>query len=257
MITLLVTNSHEILVTQNERIMQRSNLANKLHFLVPPTYDDIDLSNATVCLEYLTPIGREYKTEILTVSEELYKGHLEYKLPVNTDITKEYGKLELQLTFTSVTMDINGKIEPYVRKTSPAYLNIIPIASWSDYIPDSSLTAIDQRILKTNAMIQQMYDINMALADSVPDDLMIKNGRVYLSKDGSVMENTAGADVVVPRTYDDDELSGDGVIELGEIIHNEDDPDCDCGCDHNNFEELDSYVATPPEDPEFGNFTEL
>ncbi len=255
MYTILVQDDHSLIATQRERIMQRSKCADTLHFLVPPNYDGMDMSTTTVCLEYLTPVGHEYKSEVLTLSEELYKDHLEYKLPFDTNFTREAGDLQMQLTFTNVSMDADGNINQYVRKTSTALINIVPISAWADIIPDSSLTALDQRMIYMSSMIQQMEDINMALADSVPDDLMVKDGKVYLSQNGQVMANTIGADVLVPRTKDDDGMD-DGLIELDGISHNEDDPNCDCGCDHDNFEELDSYIATRPDD-ENGNFSEL
>ena len=255
MYTILVTDGHELRATQRERIMQRSSLVDKIHFLVPQNYDSIDMSATTVCMEYLSPASREYRSEILIRSEELYKDHLEFIVPMNTKLTREPGDLEIQLTFTMVSMNADGTVNQYVRKTSPTTITIIPIAAWADIIPDSELTALDQRLIKTDMMIQQMYDINMALADSVPDDLMVQNGKVYLSQNGQVMANTIGADVVVPRTKDDDGID-DGLVELDDINHKEDNPDCDCGCDHDNFEELDSYVATQPDD-ENGNFSEL
>lgn len=192
MYTILVEDNHSLVTTQRERIMQRSKLVNKMHFLVPSNYDGLDMTDATVCLEYLKPISKEYKSEILTLSEELYKGHLEYVLPFDTELTAEHGQLELQLTFTYVLMDDYGNVSQHVRKTEPTTITIVPIAAWSDIIPDSALTALDQRLIKTDMMIQQMYDINMALADSVPDDLILEDGRAYLSKNGNAMENTIG-----------------------------------------------------------------
>lgn len=235
MYTILVQNDHSLLTTQRERIMQRSKLVDKLHFLVPPNYDDLDMSLTTVCMEYLTPIGHEYKSEILTMSEELYKDHLEFIVPFDTCLTREPGNLEIQLTFTCVTMDEEGNVSQYVRKTSPATINIVAISAWSDVIPDSALTALDQRLIYADKMIAQMQDINMALADSVPDDLMIQDGKVYLSQNGQVMPNTIGADVIVPRTPDDDDGSDDGLIELEHYVANDD----------------------PDQDEEYGNFTEL
>ena len=191
MYTILVNDSNELVTTQRERIMQRSKLVDKLHFLVPPNYDGLDMTNTTVYLEYLRP-SREYKSEILTRSAELYKDHLEYLLPFDTDLTKEAGQVELQLTFTKVEMDENGNVSQYVRKTEPTYINIIAIADWSIHMPDDALTALDQRMIKLDMMAQQMLDINMALADAVPDDLVEKDGRVYLSQNGQVMPNTIG-----------------------------------------------------------------
>lgn len=255
MYTILVSNQNELIATQRERIMQRSKLVDKLHFLVPTDYKGLDMTNTTVCLEYLRPVSG-YKSEYLVRSEELYKEHLEYILPIDTDLTKEPGKVEMQLTFTWVEMDVYGNISQHVRKTQPTYIDIIPISNWSIQMPDDALTALDQRMIKIDMMNQQLLDINMALADSVPDDLMVKDGKVYLSQNGQVMPNTIGADVVVPRTKDDDGRD-DGLIELDEIVHDESNPDCGCGCDHDNFEELDIYVAQPPEADDDGNFSEL
>ena len=254
MYTILVTDEHELIATQRERIMQRSKLIDKLHFLVPPNYDNLDMSATTVYMEYKTPVGHEYSSELLTMSSQPYKDHLEFIVPFDTNLTKEAGDLEIQLSFTCVVMDETGKVSQYVRKTSPTTITIVPIAAWADVIPDSALTPLDQRMIYADKMIQQMADINMALADAVPDDIMVQNGKVYLSQNGQIMPNTIGADVVVPRTKDDDGRN-DGLIELGKITHDDNDPDCDCGCDHNNFEELDSYIAS--EDKENGNFSEL
>lgn len=194
MYTILLNNDHELITTKRERIMQRSSMVNKLHFLIPPTYEDLDMTNTTVCMEYLTP-GREYNPEVLVRSEELYKDHLEYKLPLTTKLTREAGDLEIQLTFTAVDMDADGKVVQIVRKTSPTIIKIIPIAAWSDVIPDATLTALDQRMIKLDMMQQQLFDINMALADSVPDDLIEKDGKVYLSQNGRAMPNTSGVEI--------------------------------------------------------------
>lgn len=254
MYTILVTDEHELQTTQRERIMQRSKLVDKLHFLVPPTYEDLDMSATTVCMEYLTPVSHEYKTEILTCSDDLYKEHLEYILPFDTTLTKEAGSLELQLTFTCVTMDADGNVTQYVRKTSPTTINIIPIAAWSDIIPNSALTALDQRILKQDMQIAQMADINMALADAVPDDLVIdENGKVKLAINGKPILDSVGVDVVIPRTPDTDG-SNDGLIEIDGVVSGDTNSGCDCGCDHDNYSELDSAVAT---ESAYGNFSEL
>ena len=54
-----------------------------------PTYKGIDMSDFTVMLEYILPASKEYKTEILVKSDSLYKEKLEYKLPFDTNLTRE------------------------------------------------------------------------------------------------------------------------------------------------------------------------
>lgn len=258
MYTILLNQDNSLITTQRERIMQRSKLVNKMHFLVPTDYNGLDMTNTTVCLEYLKPISKEYKSEILTKSDKLYKEHLEYVLPFDTELTREHGELEVQLTFTCVSMDEYGEISQYVRKTESTTITITPISAWSDVIPDSALTALDQRLIKTDMQIAQMYDINMALADSVPDDLMVQDGKVYLSRNGEVMPNTIGADVVVPRVPDVNDDANDGMIEIDDSAP-EDNPHedgCDCGCDH-DFVELDGTTGNAPTVEKDNGFIEV
>lgn len=159
MYTILLSETNELVTSVKERIMQRSKLVDNLHFLVDPIYKGIDMSDFTVMLEYLLPISREYKTEFLVKSDELYKEKLQYKLPLDTNITKEHGNVELQLTFIKVDLDENGQSVQMVRKTSPTVLTVLPISAWSDIIADSALTALDQRIIQTQAMIEAAHEL--------------------------------------------------------------------------------------------------
>ena len=73
MYTILVKDNNEMIPSTTERIMQRSSGVNTIRFLVSPTYNDIDISECTVLLEYALPITKEPKSTILIASEELYK----------------------------------------------------------------------------------------------------------------------------------------------------------------------------------------
>lgn len=84
MYTFLINEDNTLSCSVNERIMERSKQVDTLHFLADPTYKDVDMSDFTVYMEYLLPISKRYKTEILVKSKELYKNKLEYKLPIDT-----------------------------------------------------------------------------------------------------------------------------------------------------------------------------
>ena len=171
MYVILVNKDNSLIVTQKERIMQRSKLVDTLWFLVPPDYNEHNMANFTVLLEYVLPISKKYRNEILSIANETYKGYLIYKLPVDTMLTDEHGDIELQLSFISVELDVSGTPVQRVRKTSPTSITIIPISAWSDIIPDSALSAIDQRIIKTDAQIKALNDMNNALFYSKADDI--------------------------------------------------------------------------------------
>ena len=198
MYTILVKDNNELVTTVKERIMQRSKLVDNLHFLVDQTYKNIDMSDFTVTMEYILPISREYKIETLVKSDELYKEKIEYTLPFDTCLTKEHGKIEVQLTFTKVAMDADGNVIQQVRKTSPTSITIVPVAAWSNMIVDSDLTALDQRIIMTQAMVEAANETLAAIEMSKADNI------VY-DKDTNVLQLTANGmpigDQIVLNTY--------------------------------------------------------
>lgn len=184
MYTILVTENNELSTSIRERIMQRSKLVDNLHFLVDPTYKNVDMSDWTVLMEYLLPVSREYKTEILVKSPELYKNKLEYTVPFDTNLTREAGKVEVQLTFIKVELDADGVATQRVRKTSPTTITIVPIAAWSDIIADNALTALDQRLIQAEAIINAASEMTNYLNETKADN-------ITLNKDEKTIQLTA------------------------------------------------------------------
>lgn len=184
MYTILITADNEMIASTPERIMQRSKLVNTLRFLTAPTYKEQDMSDYTVIMEYKLPVSQEPHSETLTLSEELYQENLEYKLPVDTSLTKEAGKVEIQISFLKTGMDEDGKITQYVRKISPCFINIIPVSAWSNMVPDAELAAIDQRILKLDAIANQMVDMQEMALDSKADDISYEDNTIQLMANG-------------------------------------------------------------------------
>ena len=171
MYTILVSDNNELVTTVKERIMQRSKLVGNLHFLVPQKYKDFDMDNFTAMLEYILPVSKELHTEILDKSEELYKDHIEFKFPVDTSITKEAGQIEILLTFVYVEMLPDGQTLQHVRKISPTTLQIIPVPAWCDIVPDSALSALDQRLIEVEAMMKAANEMTQMLYDTKADNI--------------------------------------------------------------------------------------
>lgn len=175
MYTILLSETNELVTSVRERIMQRSKLVDNLHFLVDPTYKGISMSDFTAMLEYIMPVSKEYHTEILVKSDELYKEKIEYTLPFDTNLTKEAGEIEIQLTFIKVSMDADGDSTQQVRKTSSTTITILPISAWSDIIADSALSALDQRLIQTQAMIQATEEMVNYLDTTKADNIVYDN----------------------------------------------------------------------------------
>ena len=51
MYTLLITENNELITSIQERIMQRSKLIDKLHFLTAPMYKDHDMREFSLMME--------------------------------------------------------------------------------------------------------------------------------------------------------------------------------------------------------------
>lgn len=185
MYTFLIGEDNTLTATVVERIMERSKLVDSLHFLADPIYKETDMSDFTVMLEYVLPVSKKYKTEILEKSDELYKDMLEYKLPFDTALTSEPGDIEIQLTFTNVTLDADGKSTQYVRKVGPGSIKIVAISTWSDIIPDEALSAVDQRLLAAQALMKALNEQNNAIMKSKADSLRYKDNLLQLTAQGT------------------------------------------------------------------------
>lgn len=190
MYTFLIGDDNTLTASVTERIMERSKMVDNMHFLADQIYKDVNMSDFTVMLEYVLPISKKYKTEFLKKSENLYKSKLEYLLPFDTNLTSEAGDIEIQLTFTKVEMNSEGKTTQYVRKVGPGIVHIIPISKWSDIIPDEALSTLDQRIIALEALNKAMTDRFNINLDNKADNLMYDDEhRIQLTSNGKPIGN--------------------------------------------------------------------
>lgn len=242
MYTIIVGDDNSLYGSHKEKIIQREKLFNKIWFLVAPHYNGFDMSKCTVTLRYLLPISREFKTETLMLSEDRYKEYLKYVLPINTDLSKEFGDIEMNLTFTLLDVDESGNIVQHVRKTTNCIVTITPIPNWDSLVPDSSLMAIDQRILKQDAQIKALE----SLANTLDSNQV--NNLVYNSDEDTLHlmagDKVVGDKVSVKEMLDD----GDSDKENG---------NCNCGCEDNVIEFGYSDVNIPEEPTDDDNVVEF
>lgn len=238
MYIILVEQDNSLYGSHKERIMQRSTGIDSLMFIVDPIYRKThDMTSASVMLEYLLPVSKMYKTEYLTLLDERYNNHyLQYKLPLNTNITSEAGKIELQLTFVYTELDENGNGIQRVRKTSPTTIEILPISAWSDIIPDAALSSLDQRLIKLDASMRAINDYMNVLDSNKVDNLVYddKSETLQLSANGVGVGNKVSVrdmiDDGIP-VVDLDSGSGNGSDDSAN------DNGCNCGCENSNKED--------------------
>lgn len=238
--TFLLNDDNSLTASRREVIMQRSKLVDEIHFLVNPEYKtkENNMSLFGVVLEYILPVSKEYHTLELIQDSEGYQEYLKYVVPFDTNLSSEAGDIELQLTFVFVGLDENGNSIQKVRKTIPTKLHVTPIAAWSDIIPDSALSALDQRIIKTQAQINELGYYAEVFSENQVDNL------VYNDK-SETLQLMAGSKVVGDAVSVRDMINeGIPVIDLesssGDGSGDSSDGECDCGCDcEDNVVEFD------------------
>lgn len=234
---IIVENDNSLYGSCKQKIMQREKLFNKLWFLVPPHYNGYDMSQCTVTMRYLLPISKEFVTETLILSEERYEEYLKYVLPVDTNLTKECGDIELNLTFIMLDVDDKGNVVQRVRKTDNHKLHITQLPNWDSIVPDSALSALDQRIIAQTAQIQALTDLAGVLNERQVDNLVYDehSDTLHLSAKGVRVGNKVSVKDMIEDGIPVVDLDSDGES-------NNNDKECDCGCEHeDNVVEFDDY----------------
>lgn len=213
--TIIVGDDNSLYGSNKEKIIQKEKLFNKIWFLVAPYYNGYDMSQCTVTLRYVLPISKEFVTETLVLANEKYNEYLKYVLPVDTNLSKEWGDIELNLTFTMVDVDDKGNIIHRVRKTTNHIVHITQLPDWDKFVPDASLAAIDQRIIMTQAQIKRLEAISQGKADNIKYDES-KNELQLLSGDKEI------GNKVTLKTADASLEDGVPVIDFNNISEGDD-----------------------------------
>lgn len=208
MYTILINDNNTLTKSVITRIMHRSNMVDQIHFLTNPTYNDLDMTEFMVTMQYRTPVSHTYRVVNLIRSEELYKDMLEYKLPVDTKITAEAGDVEITFVFTKFELQPDGTQVKRVRNTDTTTITVLPVTAWDDQIGDVDLSNIATIMLETQRQISQVADMQAQQMENQASDIVldVDNEEVYLI-------NPDGAKIGHGYTLND---LGDAVAEATE-----------------------------------------
>lgn len=220
--TIIVGDDNSLYGSNKEKIIQKEKLFNKIWFLVAPYYKGYDMSQCTVTMRYLLPISKKFKTETLVLSDERYQEYLKYILPVDTNLSREWGDIELNLTFTMLDVDDNGNVVQRVRKTDNHILHITKIPDWDAVIPDEALSALDQRIIKLDAQMKALDERNKVIADTKADNIKYNTdtNELQLTSNGNVI-----GDKVTISIGDASLEDGIPVVDFGSISNGDNSTD--------------------------------
>lgn len=167
--------------THKTTIYQREKLVDKIQFLFPQTYGDLNLSECSVILKYLDQANISH-AEILQRDNKLYKNHLRYILPVDTNLTRFAGNIEIRVTFSKVDMESQ---QQYVLHSGPLIITINPLKDYYAFVPDESLEFVDQLVGNLEAKLESVDKIATTYDAEKADNITYENNKIQLTSNGS------------------------------------------------------------------------
>lgn len=180
-----MNDDKQLITSIKTTLYQREKLVDKIQFLFPEYYEDISLKEFTAALKYLDQ-GNEPHSEILVQDSELYKGHIRYVLPVDTNLNRFSGDVTVRITLTKT--DIETKCTQ-VFHTGEITIPISPLQDWYKFASDSSLEVLDQKMLELEAKIEATEKIAGIYDKTKADDITYENGKIQLSANGEKIGN--------------------------------------------------------------------
>ena len=185
MYIVVMQKDKSLLATVTTTLYQHENLVDKVFFLFPQNYNGLELSECTAVIKYLDQ-GNVPHTEALQKSEELYKDHLQYFLPIDSSLTKFAGDVKVRITFSKTDVAENKQ---YVLNTGEITISIAPLSDYYSIVPDESLEIVDQLIGKLDAKIAATEAIAEIYDKKKADNITYDENKLQLTSNGEKIGN--------------------------------------------------------------------
>ena len=169
-----------LVITKQTNIYCKENMVDKLKFLFPEKYQELELADCTATLKY-TDTNNVPHAEILQKDEELYKGKLAYTLPLDSELTEFPGDINLRVTFTKIDMETQTQ---YVMHTGEVTITVLPLADYYNFVPDKSLEFVDQILGYFQAKIEAVEKIAETYDSEKADNISYENDKLQLTSNG-------------------------------------------------------------------------
>lgn len=205
MYIVVMQKDKSLLATVTTTLYQHENLVDKVFFLFPQNYNGLELSECTAVIKYLDQ-GNVPHTEALQKSEELYKDHLQYFLPIDSSLTKFAGDVKVRITFSKTDVAENKQ---YVLNTGEITISIAPLSDYYAFVPDESLEIVDQLIGKLDAKIAATEAIAEIYDKKKADNITYDENKLQLTSNGEKIGNAitiVGGDSPSPGDSNEFEL---------------------------------------------------
>lgn len=184
MYTIQMNSNKSLTATNRVTLFEKETNVDTIRWLIPPQYTEgatvKNIIDYVVTVKVKCPDGRGW-VELLECEDVLYKERLDYRMPVTSDLTQVAGTVTMYLTFTRVVELEDGT------KTSDVFhsydINIqIQKKEEFIFIPDKTLQAVDQLILKISNEIDRVENIVSDVNNDKAEDIEIIDGQIWLTR---------------------------------------------------------------------------
>lgn len=167
-------NDKTLLTTCSVPLYQGENNSDTVDFFIPKEYDNRNISDAVVRLDYILPNGISgYK--VLEKDTDDYDNYSLYHLIIDNSLTAIMGRIRFWLTLLEGTNDI-------ILKTSESYFDIFERINITHSASD-----VDQ-------LMQMIQDIDAKKADNITID---NKQNIQLESNGELIGDSIGINRVV------------------------------------------------------------
>lgn len=160
-----------LVVTVPGTLYEKETNVDMIRFLVPPEYDGIEMKDLKAIVKYTTP-SQEQHCEKLVLKDRIYKGYLDYRLNVDTKMTKDAGDVFLRITFLRLNLTDFEKVAEQVMTTEEIIIPIHPLEHMYHY-NCSGGECIDQIYLELDARLEAANNMINSIDKEKADDIEI------------------------------------------------------------------------------------
>lgn len=185
MYTIIMDKYKQLIKTVETKLYQKEKLTEKLQFLFPVTYNDIDLSNFIIILKYVDQQGIPH-AEVLSPDDDLYKDKIRCTMPIDSNLTEFSGDISIRITFEKIDMENQTQ---YVLHTGETIISISPLKDYYSFVPDKSLEFVDQLVGNLEAKIEATEKIADTYDKSKADNISYSDNILQLTSNGTKIGN--------------------------------------------------------------------
>lgn len=182
MYTIIMNQDKSLTTSVKTTLYQREKMADKIQFLLPQKYEDIEIHDCIILLKYVDQ-GNVAQSIKLKIDEELYKDRIRCVIDVDTEFTRFAGDISIHLSFLKLNLD--SGLQEEVLHSGETTIHINPIKDIYSFVSDESLEIIDRAMLELEAKAKAIDLMSSTYDNGKADDISMDDESIYLTSHGN------------------------------------------------------------------------